>query len=83
MLVSLSNKSENQNLLIESAASFYSFKKGISNQKNPSSLMGSIALIRQTLLDAEWHNNQKTSQLCIKQLMTKKIYQNLFQLMTF
>ena len=59
VLVSLSNKSENQNLLIEAAASFYSFNKGISKQKNPSSLMGSIALIRQTLLDAEWYNNQK------------------------
>ena len=34
VLVSLSNKSENQNLLIESAASFYSFNKGISKQKS-------------------------------------------------
>ena len=66
VLVSLSNKPENQNLLIESAASFYSFNKGMSNQKNPSSLMGSIALIRQTLLDAEWYSNQKKQvKLCI------------------
>jgi imidazolonepropionase-like amidohydrolase len=32
-----------------------SFDKGTSNQEYPSSLMGAIALIRQTLLDAQWY----------------------------
>ncbi len=34
---------------------FISFKKGSSSQNYPSSLMGSIALIRQTLSDARWY----------------------------
>lgn len=57
-LVSLSDKTDNENLLLKNAASFYSFQKGVSKQKNPSSLMGSIALIRQTFLDAEWYETQ-------------------------
>lgn len=35
---------------------FLSFSKGSSTQSYPSSLMGSIALIRQTLSDADWYN---------------------------
>ncbi|MEC9209387.1 MAG: amidohydrolase family protein [Bacteroidota bacterium] len=58
-LVSLSKKSDNENLLIKDCAAFYSFKKGVSTQKNPTSLMGSIALIRQTFLDSEWYKSQK------------------------
>ena len=57
--VALSNKSANENLLLNDGASFFSFKKGVSRQKNPSSLMGSIALIRQTFLDTEWYQEQK------------------------
>lgn len=37
------------------AASFFSFKKGSSVQDYPSSLMGSIALIRQTYKDLDWY----------------------------
>ena len=44
-----------QNLLHGNVAANYSFKKGTSNQNYPSSLMGSIALLRQTYMDAEWH----------------------------
>ena len=58
-LVLLSEKSEQENIILPQGASFFSFKKGISKQKNPSSLMGSIALIRQTFLDAEWYHAQK------------------------
>jgi len=60
-LVLLSEKSEHENIILPQAASYFSFSKGVSRQKNPSSLMGSIALIRQTFLDAEWYvaqNNQ-------------------------
>ncbi|MDC0249640.1 amidohydrolase, partial [Flavobacteriales bacterium] len=60
-LVLLSEKSEQENIILPKAASFLSFKKGVSKQKNPSSLMGSIALIRQTLLDAEWYLTQKNN----------------------
>tara|TARA_B100001540_G_scaffold43361_2_gene38514 strand:- start:557 stop:3523 length:2967 start_codon:yes stop_codon:yes gene_type:complete len=57
--VLLSDKSNQESMLEAKAATFYSFKKGVSTQKNPSSLMGSIALIRQSLLDAEWYETQK------------------------
>ena len=58
-LVALSKKSDNENLLVRECAAFYSFKKGMSTQKNPTSLMGSISLVRQTFLDAEWYKSQK------------------------
>jgi imidazolonepropionase-like amidohydrolase len=54
-LVTLSNSKENENIITDRAAAFYSFHKGISTQEYPSSLMGSIALIRQTYLDANWY----------------------------
>tara|TARA_B100001758_G_scaffold247366_1_gene264917 strand:- start:410 stop:3400 length:2991 start_codon:yes stop_codon:yes gene_type:complete len=57
-LVLLSEKSNQENIIQKESATFYSFKKGKSRQKNPTSLMGSIALIRQTLLDAEWYSLQ-------------------------
>ena len=53
----LSNSKENKDILKDNIATFYSFKKGSSKQRYPTSLMGSIALIKQTLLDAEWHEN--------------------------
>ena len=55
--VALSQKSEYENLLLPKAASVISFKKGVSQQKYPNSLMGSIALIRQTFLNAEWYED--------------------------
>lgn len=50
---------EQENLLIASgmAASFLSFNKGTSTQDYPSSLMGCIALIKQTYYDARWYKN--------------------------
>ncbi|MGZ3903797.1 MAG: amidohydrolase family protein [Bacteroidia bacterium] len=57
-----SHKKENENILKDRAAAFYSFNKGSSTQDYPSSLMGSIALLRQTYLDAQWYiaNKGKT-----------------------
>ena len=54
-LVDLSAKKENFTMLKEKAAAFYSFSKGTSTQSYPSSMMGSIALLRQTFLDAKWY----------------------------
>ena len=56
----LANNRENEDVLVNKAATFYSFSKGTSNQRYPTSLMGSIALIKQTLLDSEWH--ERTSE---------------------
>jgi imidazolonepropionase-like amidohydrolase len=56
-LVTLSDEKENLDMLRDKAAAFYSFNKGTSTQDYPTSLMGSIALIRQTFLDAQWYKN--------------------------
>jgi imidazolonepropionase-like amidohydrolase len=42
-------------LLRTKAAAVYSFSKGSSTQQYPSSLMGSIALLRQTYYDVQWY----------------------------
>jgi len=55
-LVSLADKPVNELVLKEEVAAFQSFNKGISTQNYPSSLMGSIALIKQTYFDADWYN---------------------------
>ena len=60
-LVSLSSEPEEQSMIVDKSASVFSFKKGTSKQKYPSSLMGSIALLRQLFLDAEWYKNSKKS----------------------
>ncbi|RLV58718.1 amidohydrolase [Parashewanella curva] len=55
--VSLSLENDIPNKVIYQARShqFMSFNKGSSKQDYPGSLMGSIALIRQTLSDAKWY----------------------------
>ncbi|GAA3955671.1 amidohydrolase family protein [Hymenobacter algoricola] len=55
-LVSLNTSRKEQELVLtDRAATAYSFDKGTSTQDYPSSLMGSIALLRQTYLDADWN----------------------------
>ncbi|RMG43669.1 MAG: amidohydrolase [Acidobacteria bacterium] len=51
----LAARPPNETLLVADGPQFLSFDKGSSRQAYPSSLMGSIALIRQTLLDARWY----------------------------
>ncbi len=58
VFVALREANENEIILKEKASSHFSFDKGSSTQDNPSSLMGAIALIKQTYLDAEWYANQ-------------------------
>ena len=57
-LVDLSDRKENLAMLKEKAASFFSFSKGTSTQSYPGSMMGSIALLRQTFLDGQWYKNK-------------------------
>ncbi len=57
-VVDLSDRKENLAMIKERAASFYSFNKGTSTQSYPGSLMGSIALLRQTFLDGQWYKNK-------------------------
>jgi imidazolonepropionase-like amidohydrolase len=60
-VVALGNERENMELLKSEAAHFLSFKKGNSAQDYPSSLMGSIALLRQTYLDGRWYTSLSPS----------------------
>lgn len=55
IVASLANATNNKVILKDKATAHYSFNKGTSSQSYPSSLMGSIALLRQTFLDAEWY----------------------------
>lgn len=61
-LVNLASGKENESIVKDRAAGFYSLNKGVSPQDYPSSLMGAIALLRQTYYDAEWYktNQAKT-----------------------
>lgn len=56
-VVTLSGEKDNFAIVKEKAAALYSFSKGSSTQSYPSSLMGSIALLRQTYNDAAWYKN--------------------------
>jgi imidazolonepropionase-like amidohydrolase len=62
VFVTLGEEKENLTVLNDKVAALYSFEKGTSTQDYPSSLMGSIALIRQTYYDAQWYaeNKEKT-----------------------
>jgi len=57
--VTLSDARENEVMLNDQSTANYSFNRGTSGNDYPSSLMGSIALLRQTYLDAAWYKNQK------------------------
>jgi imidazolonepropionase-like amidohydrolase len=57
--VSLSDEKENNIILNTKASANYSFSKGTSQNDYPTSLMGSIALLRQTYYDAQWYAKQK------------------------
>ncbi|MCB0516130.1 MAG: amidohydrolase family protein [Chitinophagales bacterium] len=61
VLVSLANKSDNELIIKDKAAAMYSFSKGSSRQDYPSSLMGTIALLRQTYYDAQWYAQNNPS----------------------
>ena len=57
-LVTLASEKENLVLIKDRASAHYSFSKGSSSQSYPSSMMGMIALLRQTYLDAQWYKTQ-------------------------
>ena len=58
-LVALNGLNENEGILKDRVAAMYSFRKGSSTQDYPESLMGSIALLRQTFYDVIWYNETK------------------------
>ncbi len=60
--VTLADEREHLELVNAKAAHILSFSKGTSGQDYPSSLMGCLALLRQTYLDAEWYKNGGAAQ---------------------
>ena len=58
VVVTLANANDNLVIVKQKASAHYSLNKGTSTQSYPSSLMGSIALLRQTYLDAQWYKSQ-------------------------
>ena len=58
VVVTLANGNENLVIVKQRASAHYSLSKGTSTQSYPSSLMGSIALLRQTYIDAAWYKSQ-------------------------
>lgn len=54
-IVALSGKKEALHVLKQDGANMLSIRKGSSQQSYPSSLMGNIALIRQTFYDTKWY----------------------------
>jgi imidazolonepropionase-like amidohydrolase len=61
-ILTLRDENHNKALLKDKAVACYSYKKGSSQQQYPSSLMGAIALIRQTFYDAKWYANSKNKE---------------------
>jgi len=58
VVVTLATDKENLVIVKEKASAHYSFSKGVSTQSYPSSMMGTIALLRQTYLDAQWYKSK-------------------------
>ncbi len=57
--VTLNEGADNSVFLKDQTAANYSFNKGSSSNDYPTSLMGAIALLRQTYYDAVWYSKQK------------------------
>lgn len=56
-LVTLAELSSQQVIIKSNAAANFSFQNAASSQSYPNSVMGRVALIRQTYMDAEWYKN--------------------------
>lgn len=54
-LVTLADDRENTLVLKPNITAHYSFSKGTSGQQYPNSMMGTVALIRQAMYDADWY----------------------------
>ncbi|MCF8245967.1 MAG: amidohydrolase family protein [Saprospiraceae bacterium] len=55
VMVTLGDGNEHEVIVKERVGHHLSFRKGSSSQSYPSSLMGAIALLRQTYLDGQWY----------------------------
>ncbi len=62
VVATLANEKENLVIIKDKASAHYSFNKGTSTQSYPGSMMGMIALLRQTFLDAQWYKNKPAAE---------------------
>ncbi len=60
--VTLATQADNFVMLKEKASAHYSFNRGSSTQSYPNSMMGMIALLRQTYLDAQWYKSNPAAE---------------------
>ena len=81
-VVLLSDARENDLIVKDRSAANYSFDKGSSTQDYPSSLMGSIALIRQSFYDAQWYaggGKQKEYNISLEAINNQKDLPQIFE----
>ena len=80
-LVALSSKREHEVILLDKAAAGLSFDRGSSSQDYPGSLMGAIALLRQTYLDARWNTRHpgKEQNLSLKAFSDTRAIPQIFE----
>ncbi|MBC7850629.1 MAG: amidohydrolase family protein [Chitinophagaceae bacterium] len=62
VVVTLANEKENLVIVKEKASAHYSFSKGVSPQSYPASMIGSVALLRQTHIDGQWYKNNPAAE---------------------
>src|SRR5690606_2652351 len=58
LVATLADARENEVVIVPDAGAHYSFNKGTAQTTYPTSLMGSIALLRQTYYDSQWYTTQ-------------------------
>ena len=82
-LIALNDKGDNSvRILDPSSAQFFSFSKSVqSRQSYPTSLMGSMALLRQMYNDASWYEggNSTTTDLALEALNRNKSLPQIFE----
>jgi len=59
VLLTLGEEKDSKSLIKADVSSHYSFLKGLSTQTYPVSLMGCVALLRQTYYDSDWYKKTK------------------------
>ncbi len=83
VLVMLNDDENNSKRIInEKSGQYFSFKKSVASQQSyPTSLMGSIALLKQLQNDANWYakGNSKTKDLSLEALIVNKNLTSFFE----
>ena len=59
VIISLNSDAEQNIVIKDKASTHYSFSKGSTQQNYPNSLMGAVALLKQSFLDADWYFQNK------------------------